>query len=83
VRQICILKLEGGNVEIHITEMTNLFQKFIDLEEEPMSNNWSIAMLLSSLPKSYDVLVTALGTKDDRQLDLGLVQSKIIAKYKS
>lgn len=35
-------------------------------------------MLLSSLPKSYDTLITALETRPENDLTLSLVQSKLI-----
>jgi hypothetical protein len=83
MRGICSSKLsEGGDAEAHINDMENRFQQLKDLGEDALSNSWSIAMLLSSLPTSYDTLVTTLEGKNEGALELGYVQSKIIAEYK-
>lgn len=54
MRQICSTKLEeNGNVENHINTMATLFGKLHDLNEA-MTEKWMVALLLSSLPKSFD-----------------------------
>lgn len=82
MRTICLLKLEeGGNAAQHITKMQELFLKLRDLGEQSLSDNWSVAMLLSSLPKSYDTLITALETRTETDLTFAVVQQKVIAEY--
>lgn len=82
MRRICSLKMdEEGNMESHISELTNLFQRLTDLGEEQLSDSWTVAMLLSSLPRSYDTLVTALETRPEKDLTISLVQSKLISEY--
>lgn len=77
MRQICTLKLsEGGDAEVHVSSMTELFEKLAALGEK-LSENWVVAMLLSSLPQSYDTLITALETRPEGDLTLSLVQSKL------
>lgn len=51
---------EGGNVPEHINQMQNLFVKLKDISNEELTEPWSVAMLLSSLPRGYDTLITAL-----------------------
>jgi hypothetical protein len=61
MRRICSLSLnEGGNLQIHIDKMLELFQKLKDLGETGVTDKWIIAMMLSSLPTSYDSLITTL-----------------------
>ena len=61
MRMICSLRLEEGvNASQHINKIQELFLKLKDVGEESLSNKWSVAMLLSNLPRSYDPLVTAL-----------------------
>lgn len=82
MRKICNLKVEeGGDVEGHVKDMTDLFQKLIDIGEV-ISDGWSVAMLLSSLPRSFDTLITALETRPEDDLTLSLVQSKLISEYR-
>lgn len=64
--RICIMRrirstklVEGGNIEQHINDMTDMFQKLADLGDK-LIDIWKVALLLSSLPSSYDTLVTAL-----------------------
>jgi hypothetical protein len=82
MRQICGMRfVDGDNMEKHVGSMIEKFQKLRDLGEK-MSDNWSIAFLLSSLPSSYDAMVMALETRDERDLTLGLVKSKVIDEWR-
>lgn len=82
MRLICSLKLEeGGSVPNHIIRMQELFLKLRHIGEESLSDSWSVAMLLSSLPRSYDPLITALETRSEEELTFAVVQQKVIAEY--
>lgn len=83
MRRICNMKLsEGGNLEEHLIGMIDLFEKLSALGEEKLSDTWVVAMLLSSLPTSYDVLVTALETRAEKDLTIDLVKSKLIDDFR-
>lgn len=83
MRQICGAKMEeGGDMEEHIDQLTGLFQKLVALGETELSDNWTVAMILSSLPPSYNTLVTALETRPEADLTLSLVQSKLIGEHR-
>lgn len=43
--------------------MNDLFAKLNDVGEEALSDKWSAATLLSSLPESYDTLSTSLESR--------------------
>lgn len=82
MRKICHAKMEeDGNMEAHIDDLTGLFQKLVALGETQLSDSWTVAMILSSLPASYSTLVTALETRPEEDLTLSLVQSKLIGEY--
>lgn len=82
MREICNLKLhENGNVEEHINKMSDLFQKLVDIGEQEISESWNVAMLLSSLPRSYDTLITALEAREEDDLNFAFVQQKVLAEY--
>lgn len=82
IRSICSLKLEeNGDVEKHISRMSGLFQKLRDINEKKLCESWNVAMLLSSLPKQYDTLITALEARQEKDLTYAFVQGKILAEY--
>lgn len=82
MRRICGLKLnESGDMEQHITEMTNLFQKLVDLGENQLNEQWKVAITLSSLPPSYDHLITAIEARAEADITLSLVHSKLIGEF--
>lgn len=82
MRRNCNTRLiENGNMESHLNELNDLFQKLIDLGEQQLSENWRAAIIRSSLPKDYDILVTALEVRAEDDLTLSLVQSKLIGEY--
>lgn len=75
MRSICSLKLsEGGDAKSHINKMQDLFTRLRDIGEELLSDKWSAAMLLSSLPESYDALITTLESRKEEEVTFALVQ---------
>ena len=61
--------------------MNDLFAKLSDVGEESLSDKWSAAMLLSSLPESYNTLTIYLELHKEDELTFVLVQQKVIAEY--
>lgn len=83
MRNLWMLKLsETTDPQIHIEAMTNLFQKLVDLGEKDLSESWKVVILLSSLPESYNTLITALEARNDDELTFTLVQTKIRDDFK-
>lgn len=81
-RQLMTQRLdEGGDVEAHVIKMNELFQKMTALGEVITQDFIFSATLLSSLPESYDNLITALEARD-QELTLSIVCTKVIAEYK-
>ncbi|XP_011883582.1 PREDICTED: uncharacterized protein LOC105570751 [Vollenhovia emeryi] len=72
---------EGGNVEAHVTKMTELFQRFIAYGDDLKPEFILCVTILSSLPESYDVLVTTLENRKD-ELTSSVVCSAVIAEYR-
>jgi len=82
VRSICALKLEeGGDAKAHINQMQELFTKLNDLGESQLSTVWNKIFLLSSLPKSYDTLVSALGARDESEVTFDVAKQHVISEY--
>lgn len=78
MRNLCGMKLsESKEPTVHIESMTNLFQKLVNLGEKDLSERWKTVILLSSLPATYNTLITALEARSDDDLSFDLVQSKI------
>ncbi len=50
---------EGGSVQDHVRQMTELFSGFADVDS-PLTDEDKVIYLLASLPESYGVLVTKL-----------------------
>jgi hypothetical protein len=82
IRKICNKKLaENGDMSKHIQEMNDLFQQLSEMGENQLSNVFSVAFLLSSLPESYNNLITAMESRDETQLTMSFVQSKLVEEY--
>lgn len=82
MRRIWELKLtDESDMEQHIREMTDSFQKLVDMGEQQVNENWKIAIFLSSLPSSYDTLVQTLEARPEADLTLSLVHSKCIGEF--
>lgn len=73
---------ETGDVEKHVSDMNELFQKLMSLGTEIKPEFFKCATLLGSLPKSYDSLITALDARKPEELTADLVMTSIIAEYR-
>lgn len=72
---------ESTNMENHISRITELFQKLFalgDLKPEMFMS----AVMIGSLPSSYDALVNALEARTEDELTTSLVSSKIIEEWR-
>lgn len=82
LRQLLRLQLEeGGNMADHIASVMELSQR-LEAMGEQLSGFWLVAILLSSLPQSYDGLIVALESRKDDELDLEYVKGKLLDEWK-
>lgn len=82
MRSICAMKLEeGGDAKAHTNRMQDLFTKLNDIGEAQLSTLWSKIFLLSSLPESYNTLVSALGARNEADITFDVAKQHVIAEY--
>lgn len=82
LRKLMMKRLgERDNVELHVNEMNELFQKLLAYGDAIEPEFLLSAILLGSLPASYDGLVAVLESRDE-ELNSNLVCSKVIDEYK-
>ena len=81
MRKICSMKYTlDKKMEEHILDMKILFEKLEALGEN-FAERWLVAMLLSSLPSSFDTLVTALEARKLEELNLKIVEASLMDEY--
>lgn len=71
---------ENGNVENHISEMLELFERLVSLDEK-FEEHIVVAIILSSLPENYDNLITALESRPEKDLTKEFVIGKLRDEY--
>ncbi|XP_071576174.1 cytochrome P450 4C1-like isoform X3 [Temnothorax nylanderi] len=77
-KKICSIKLsENGDMESHLNAMLNSVDQLTALGEA-LKDKMVIAMLLCSLPESYNTLITALETRSEDELTIELVKGKLL-----
>lgn len=82
LKRLCRIQLkEGGNMEDHINIILDLVNDLSALGET-LKDNLVVALLLVSLPESYDSLVTALESRPEEDLTLEMVKNKLISDFK-
>ena len=82
LKKLCKMRLsQDGDMEVHITEMLEIVDKLVNLGET-LAENLTVALLLCSLPDSYDTLITALESRPEEDLTLELVKEKCIQEHK-
>lgn len=81
-RKLCSLKLEeGGNMAEHLMEVAELVHRLVALGEG-LAEHWIVAIILSSLPASYDALITALESRPVEELKQDYVKGKLLDEWK-
>ncbi|XP_075158155.1 uncharacterized protein LOC142231430 [Haematobia irritans] len=82
MRKICNMHMsDGGDMQTHINTMMELFDKLAATGYTNFTEAWQVSMLLSSLPASYDSLITALEVRPDKDLTLDMVKAKLMEEY--
>lgn len=85
LKRICSLNLsegsaEGPNMEKHLFELEELFDR-LQCAGQELEPSLKIAMILRSLPDSFDVLVTALESRKDEDLTMEIVKQKLLDEW--
>ena len=82
LKGLCRLVLkESGDMEEHINKFSNYVTQLAALGQH-LPDDLIAALLLGSLPESFDTLVTALESRPEKDLTSQLVKSKLIDEYK-
>lgn len=81
LKRLCRMTLaENADMSNHISTIVNLIDQLTALGEN-IAENLQVALLLCSLPESYENLVTALEGRADDDLTMELVKSKLIQEF--
>lgn len=82
LRKLCSLRLvEGDDMSKHLTVMTSLVHKLLGMGEK-LAEYWIVAIMLSSLPASYDPLITTLEGRPENELKLDYVKGKLLDEWR-
>lgn len=82
MRKLFTMQLaENGNMADHLVKVSELVQRLVAMGED-IKEHWIIAILLSSLPRSYDGLITALETRSEEQLKQEYVKGRLLDEWK-
>ena len=82
LKRLCRTVLsDDGNMEAHISGFSHTVNQLTALGTE-LDDNLLAAMLLGSLPESYDTLVRALESRPEKNITSQLIKSTLIDEYK-
>lgn len=85
LKRICNLNLvegnaEGPDMERHLFELDELFDR-LQCAGQELESSLKIAMVLRSLPDSFDILVTALESRKEEDLTMEIVKQKLLDEW--
>lgn len=81
IKRICSKRLEeGGNMEAHLQEFDDIFQRCDD-GEMVFADLFKVVFVLASLPESYETLVVALESRRESELTLSFIKQKLIDEF--
>lgn len=82
LRRLCSMRLdEGGNMSDHLLQASELVHRLTRLGEG-LKEHIVVAILLSSLPESYNPLITALEGRPEEDLKLDYVKGKLLDEWR-
>lgn len=82
LRKLCSVRLsEGGNMSNHLAEISGLVHRLHGMGEK-LAEHWIVAILLSSLPTSYNPLITALEGHPEADLKTEYVKGKLLDEWR-
>lgn len=82
LKQLCNKNyVDGDNMETHLQEMEELYTK-LENAGLTLDKTLKVAMILRSMPDSFDALCTALESRNDDDLTIDLVSGKLIDRAK-
>lgn len=82
LRRLCSMQLtEGGNMSEHLVAATEMVHRLARMGES-LKEHLVVAILLSSLPESYNPLVTALEGRPEEDLKLDYVKGKLLDEWR-
>lgn len=82
LKKLCSAKLSPkGNMSDHLNGITLLVDRLSALGED-LTEHLVIAMILSSLPDSYNGLITALENRPEEELQLEFVKGKLLDEWR-
>lgn len=81
LKKLCKLELEeDGDMELHLFQIEELFEKLSNLGKN-FTEDVRVILVIQSLPESYNALTTALEARNEKELTLSLLKSKLIDEY--
>lgn len=82
LKHLCRMRLdENGDMVKHINEIIEKVEEF-SLHGDKIAEDFVVALILCSLPNSYDNLITALESRPANELKLEFVKLKLINEHK-
>lgn len=82
LKRLCRMQMnDNGNMEDHVNIMMDVVNQLEALGEK-LKDDLVVALLLCSLPDSYDTLITALESRADADITLDMVKAKVVSEYK-
>lgn len=82
LRRLCSMRLEeSGNMSDHLMKIAESVHRLTRMGE-PLKEHLVVAIVLSSLPESYNPLVTALEGRPEEDLKLEYVKGKLLDEWR-
>lgn len=82
LRRLCSMRLEQeGSMSEHLVQVSQLVHRLASMGEA-LQEHLVVAILLSSLPESYNPLVTALEGRPEEDLKLDYVKGKLLDEWR-
>lgn len=82
LKKLCKMELkDGGDMEAHLFKMDELFERLTNAGKS-LEEDLRVAFVLASLPEKYNTLTTALEAREEKDLTLALIKSKLLDEYK-
>lgn len=82
LRRVLSLRLaEDGSMADHLSQIAMLISRLVSIGEK-MADHWLVAIILSSLPESYNMLIMSFESRAEDELTLDFVKGRLLDEWR-
>lgn len=80
-RLLSVRLTDDGSMADHLSQISMLMNRLVSIGEK-MADHWLVAIILSSLPESYNMLIMSFESRSEEELTLDFVKGRLLDEWR-